>query len=146
MLALQAGVLDPRVDAVCVSGQFGPREDMWREPLERNLFGFLNHFGDAELTGLLADRALVVEAAKGPEVVIDSTGAAPGRLITPTLAKVRDEFSRAKFLVSSGKSDFSLFSRYFSTLPPKIAYCWQEARIAPRRTAAISRGLQIFAP
>jgi dienelactone hydrolase len=110
LLALQAGALDTRVDAVCVSGQFGPREDMWREPLERNLFGFLNHFGDAELAGLLVDRALVVEAAKGPEVVIDSTGAAPGRLITPTLANVRDEFSRANVLVSSGKSDFSLFS------------------------------------
>ncbi|MFP6894682.1 MAG: dienelactone hydrolase family protein, partial [Opitutales bacterium] len=110
MLALQAGVLDPRVDAVCVSGQFGPREDMWREPLERNLFGFLNHFGDAELAGLLTHRALVVEAAKGPELVIDSPGAAPGRLITATLAKVRDEFSRAKILVSSTKSAFSLFA------------------------------------
>ncbi|MDA9962294.1 dienelactone hydrolase family protein [Opitutales bacterium] len=110
MLALQAGALDTRVDAVCMSGQFGPREDMWREPLERNLFGFLNHFGDAELAGLLVDRALVVEAAKGPEVVIDSTGAAPGRLITPSLAKVRDEFSRAKILVSSTKSNFSLFT------------------------------------
>ena len=110
MLALQAGVLDTRVDAVCVSGQFGPREDMWREPLERNLFGFLNHFGDAELANLLVDRALVVEAAKGPEVVINSTGAAPGRLITPTLADVRDEFSRAKTLGSSTKSDFSLFT------------------------------------
>ena len=110
MLALQAGVLDTRVDAVCVSGQFGPREDMWREPLERNLFGFLNHFGDAELANLLVDRALVVEAAKGPEVVINSTGAAPGRLITPTLANVRDEFSRAKTLGSSTKSDFSLFT------------------------------------
>ncbi len=110
MLALQTGALDTRVAAVCVSGQFGPREDMWREPLERNLFGFLNHFGDAELAGLLADRALVVEAAKGPEVTIDSTGAAPGRLITPTLAKVRDEFSRAKILASSTKSNFSLFT------------------------------------
>ena len=110
MLALQAGALDTRVDAVCVSGQFGPREDMWREPLERNLFGFLNHFGDAELAGLLADRALVVEAAKGPEVVIDSTGAAPGKLITPTLSKVRNEFSRAKELANESKSDFSLFT------------------------------------
>ena len=52
----------------------------------------------------------MVEAAKGPEVTIDSTGAAPGRLITPTLAKVRDEFSRAKILASSTKSNFSLFT------------------------------------
>ena len=96
MLALQAGAFDTRVEAICVSGQFGPREDMWREPLERNLFGFLNHFGDAELAGLLIDRALVVEAAKGLEVVIDSTGAAPGRLITPTLANVRDEFFQSE--------------------------------------------------
>ena len=59
MLALQAGALDTRVDAVCVSGQFGPREDMWREPLERNLFGFINvialAYGDQDTPPELLD-------------------------------------------------------------------------------------------
>ncbi len=111
MLALQTAALDPRIDATCVSGFFGPRENMWREPLERNLFGFLNRFGDAELARLTSPRALVVEVAKGPEVVIDSPGAAPGRLTTPSLEEVRREFSRAKALTPKvdRKSKLELF-------------------------------------
>ena len=111
MLALRAAALDPRVDAVCVSGSLGPREDMWKEPLERNLFGFLERFGDAELAAMVAPRALLVEAAEGPEVVIDSPGAAPGKLTTPTLEEVRREFSRATELTRKvdPKSKLELF-------------------------------------
>ena len=49
LLALYAGALDTRVDVVQSSGYFGPREGVWREPIERNVFGLLDEFGDAEL-------------------------------------------------------------------------------------------------
>tara|TARA_Y100000588_G_scaffold25697_3_gene25481 strand:+ start:7337 stop:9592 length:2256 start_codon:yes stop_codon:yes gene_type:complete len=99
ILGLRAAALDPRVDAVFVSGSFGPREDTWLEPLERNVFGLLPNFGDAELAAMTAPRGLVIEAAKGPEVVIASMGAAPGRLTTPSLENVRREFTRASHYV-----------------------------------------------
>ncbi|SVC11226.1 uncharacterized protein METZ01_LOCUS264080, partial [marine metagenome] len=111
MLALRAAALDVRVKAVCASGHFGPREDMWKEPLERSVFGFLTLFGDAELAGMIAPRAGGVEAAKGPEVTIAAPGAAPGRLTTPGPAEVRAEHARARKL--AGKADENV--RFFAS-------------------------------
>jgi len=101
MLALYAGALDERIDAVCVSGYFESRQEVWREPIERNAFGLLEQFGDAELASLIAPRALIVEGAKGVErVVAEGTGgAAPSRLATPEVDAVRKEFERAQTLV-----------------------------------------------
>ena len=53
MLALYAGALDPRIQAVCVSGYFGDRRTIWRQPMDRNVFGLLDQFGDAELASLV---------------------------------------------------------------------------------------------
>ncbi len=101
LLALEAGALDPRLAAVAVSGYFDRREDLWREPVDRNVFGLLREFGDAELAGLVAPRPLIVEAARGPEVEVPvGTGGAPGRLTTPLIADVRAEVSRARALVA----------------------------------------------
>ncbi len=103
-IALYAAALDPRIDAVCVSGYFGDRNDIWRQPADRNVFGLLEQFGDAEAAGLIAPRTLIVEAAKGPEVVIPpGTGGAPGRLITPKLQIVKAEVERARQLVADLK-------------------------------------------
>ncbi len=101
MLALYAGALDPRIDAVCTSAYFEPRENVWQEPIYRNVFGLLEQFGDAELAAAVAPRALIVEAAKGPEVVVaeQATRGGPGRLTTPRLDDVRREVERAAKLV-----------------------------------------------
>jgi dienelactone hydrolase len=103
-IALYAAALDSRIDAVCVSGYFGDRNDVWRQPVDRNVFGLLEQFGDAEVAGLIAPRTLIVEAAKGPEVVIPpGTGGAPGRLTTPALQTVNAEVERARQLVADLK-------------------------------------------
>ena len=89
LIALYAAAADPRIDAAWVGGYFGPREAVWREPIYRNVWGLLEEFGDAEIAGLIAPRALLVEACRGPEVAGPAAprdgraGAAPGRLTTP---------------------------------------------------------------
>jgi len=100
MLALCASALDRRIDAACVSGYFASRQDIWREPIERNVFGLLEQFGDAELASLVAPRALIVETARGPEKVVPegTGGAAPSRLATPAADDVRAEVERARTL------------------------------------------------
>ena len=99
-IALYAAALDPRIDAVCVSGYFDDRNDVWRQPVDRNVFGLLEQFGDAEIASLVAPRTLIVEAAKGPELIIPpGTGGAPGRLTTPKVETVRREIERARRLV-----------------------------------------------
>jgi len=99
LLALYAGAVDPRIDAVCVSGYFGDRKNIWQEPIDRNVFGLLEEFADAELASLILPRSLIIEAARGPESVIPTgTGGAPARLVTPTLEEVRKEAIRANIL------------------------------------------------
>lgn len=105
MLALYAAALDPRIDAVCVSGYFDNRNNLWQEPIDRNVFGLLEQFGDAELAATIAPRAVIVEAAKGPELELPSKGGAPARLVTPRLDEVRSEVARAKELVAELKPE-----------------------------------------
>lgn len=103
LLALHAAVLDERIDATAVSGYFGDRRSVWREPLDRNVFGLLQQFGDAELAAMVAPRMLIIEAAKGPELTLPSEGGAPARLLTPLIEEVRQEFARAKELAGAAK-------------------------------------------
>ena len=99
-IALYAAALDPRIDAVVVSGDFDRRENLWQEPIDRNVFGLLEQFGDAEIASLIAPRALIVEAAKGPEIVVaPGNGGGPGRITTPKIESVRAEVERARGLV-----------------------------------------------
>jgi dienelactone hydrolase len=98
LVAFFAGALDTRIQAVGVSGYFGDRRDVWRQPVDRNVFGLLEDFGDAELAALVWPRRLIVEACQGPEVVVPGQGGAPGRLTTPTRAEVDAEIARARRL------------------------------------------------
>ena len=133
LLALHAAALDPRIDAVCVSGYFDSRQEVWREPIYRNVFGLLNEFGDAELARLVAPRPLVVEACeapdvKGPPKAADRRrGAAPGRIETPKIDSVRQEIERAapakvELVVSDdGKGPFGTDAALAAFLKPLAA-------------------------
>jgi dienelactone hydrolase len=99
MLALYAGALDPRISSVAVSGYFDNRDKIWQQPIDRNVFGLLEQFGDAELAAMVAPRTLVVEAARGPELKLPSEGGAPAKLVTPAIDDVRKEVERARKLV-----------------------------------------------
>ncbi len=102
LIALYSAAIDPRIDAACVSGYFGPREGLWREPIYRNVWALLDEFGDAEIASLIAPRPLVIEAARGPEITgppparPGRTGAAVGQWTSPEPAAVRREVDRAR--------------------------------------------------
>jgi dienelactone hydrolase len=98
MLALYAGALDTRINVVCVSGYFGDRRNIWQEPIDRNVFGLLEEFGDAELASLISPRMFIVAAAKGPELSLPGQGGAPARLLTPQAAEVKEETNRLQAL------------------------------------------------
>src|SRR5439155_12716156 len=94
-IALYAAALDPRISATCVSGYFDSRQDLWQEPIYRNVQGMLREFGDAETITLVAPRPLIIEASLGPEIsgppIIKDRpqNAAPGRLVSPALDRVQ---------------------------------------------------------
>lgn len=94
LLALYAGALDTRINGVAVSGYFGPRERLWSEPLDRNVFGLLNQFGDAEIASLILPRAIVIDGAPAPEVSLPSEGGAPATIKPFTKQEVQREIAR----------------------------------------------------
>lgn len=102
LLAFYSAAIDPRVDAVWVSGYFQPREGMHREPVYRNVYGLLREFGDAEIASLIAPRPLIIEACRTPEtsdlppLIHGNNYAGYGKLTTPALDAVQSEFSRAQ--------------------------------------------------
>jgi dienelactone hydrolase len=112
-LALYAGALDERINNTVVAGAFGPREEVWKEPIDRNVFGSLREFGDAELAAYLflpappgedgpRKHMLIVEDVPGPEwngppaPSPGRSGAAPGRLAPRRVEAVDAEIARAE--------------------------------------------------
>jgi hypothetical protein len=47
LLALYSSAIETRIDATAVSGYFQPREEVWKEPIYRDVWGLLREFGDA---------------------------------------------------------------------------------------------------
>jgi dienelactone hydrolase len=116
LLAFLGGALDDRILGSVVIGYFGPREQLWSEPIYRNLWGFLHEFGDGELAFLYAsgrfplahppwDRGLHIANCSWPKVDgppasgKGRNGAAPGRLDTPKDSAVGAEFGKGLNLV-----------------------------------------------
>ena len=101
LLALFAAAIDVRVTSALVSGYFNNRDGLWREPIYRNLQGYLKTFGDAELAVMAWPRRLVIEHADGPQTggppspSKGRAGAAPGILISPDFVTASAEYKRA---------------------------------------------------
>ncbi len=102
LIALHAAALDTRISAALVSGYFDSRQQLWKEPIYRNVFGLLREFGDAELASLVHPRALVVEHCQAPTLTGPPVarpgragGAAPGKWATPDFATAEAEVTRA---------------------------------------------------
>ncbi len=98
-----AALAPDSVDAVILHGYFSTRENVWEEPIYRNVWKQLTEFGDAEIASLIAPTPLIIEAGKAPEIdgpPVPKPGqakiAAPGVIDSPRLKDVRKEFERAK--------------------------------------------------
>jgi dienelactone hydrolase len=102
LLALYAAACDTRFQAAYVSGYFGPKEQLWRQPIDRNVFGLLREFGDAEIAALVAPRNLLLETGAYPAVVqTDARGGAPGSISRPEEDALTAEEERRQRIVGS---------------------------------------------
>lgn len=107
LLALYAAALDQRISATLVSGYFDAREQLWKEPIYRNVCGVLKTFGDAELSAMIWPRSLVIEHSKAPEIIHANEGATPGVLTTPLLKSAYTEFVRIKEILPAPVDQFT---------------------------------------
>lgn len=110
MQALHAAAIDERIDSVYSAGYFGPREGVWQESIERNVFGLLRDLGDAEIASLIAPRPLVLQHLFYPNRIVSMEAekgaraiAAPGKLTAPDLAAFDAEIARARALAPTGR-------------------------------------------
>lgn len=60
MTALYAAGVDGQSGPVAIVDYFQQRENCWKEPVDRILYGQLNEFGDAEVAGLIAPGSLTI--------------------------------------------------------------------------------------
>jgi dienelactone hydrolase len=117
-LALFAAALDERIDATLVSGSFGPRESLWKEPADRNVFGLLREFGDAEVASLIIPRSLVIMDGAHPQygyragtdLELDTVNRGkipgkPGLLPHPTIDQVATEFAKLQALTPFARAE-----------------------------------------
>ncbi|MCF6312919.1 MAG: hypothetical protein L3J39_10760 [Verrucomicrobiales bacterium] len=117
-LALYAGALDPRINVTAVCGYFASRQNLWQEPADRNTFGLLNSFGDAQIASLIAPRTLIIENGKYPsyfyranakdgleskEDAYTKLKGKPGMLVTPSKKEVQKQFDLAQSFVAGLK-------------------------------------------
>ena len=103
LIALYAAAIDTRFQACYVSGYFNERQNVWQEPIYRNVWSLLAEFGDADIASLIAPRHLIVDAGAAPEVAGPpapgqgrASVAAPGRILTPPVDAVSREFAEGR--------------------------------------------------
>ncbi|MCW3089792.1 MAG: hypothetical protein JWP81_861 [Ferruginibacter sp.] len=116
LIAFYSAAVDQRIDAVLVSGYFHSRQQVWNEPIYRNVWGLLSEFGDAEIASLIAPRPLVIEHSRTPAIVekvekfttnvADVSGfrftGYKGKLETPAFKDVQSEYDRIEHLLKPG--------------------------------------------
>ncbi len=152
LTAMYSAAIDPRIDAALVSGYFDRRQNVWREPIDRNVWSLLREFGDAEIAGLIVPRGLVIESAGGTPPVdakkndrLEAYPTGKGELPMPQLESVLAEVDRValggKFvkptLVASDAGPFSddAVSRLTTMLGVKSLAPRSNEKLTDRRTA-----------
>ena len=101
MLALYSAAIDTRIDSCGVHGYFGSRQRIWDEPIDRNVFGLLERYGDAELASMVFPRRVVITGNDGPIVNLPSEGGAPAKLAPITAEDSAAEWKRYQSLVNT---------------------------------------------
>lgn len=117
LLGFYSAALDTKIDVTLISGYFSKRENLWKEPIYRNLSGLLTEFSDAEIACLITPRKLIIEYSNCPEIngpPIKSSlhknlriSAAPGQIITPPFCEVKWEVDRLLTYTRSNSSSIS---------------------------------------
>lgn len=116
MLALYAAALDSRIQEVGVAGYFGRKENVWQQPVDRNVFGILQEFGDAEVVNLIT-ASLFLDSSVHPTVKLPSEGGAPGVLESVAEADFDAEMKRV-----IGDREGTLATRQSSASAPDLQF------------------------
>ena len=90
MLAFFAAAIDDRIEAAHVRGYIAPRDKVWNEPIDRNIFGRLSLFDDPQIMWLISTRPLLIDSIAPP--VFEGKGVIP----QPDFEEVHRVLERAR--------------------------------------------------
>ena len=113
LIAMLTAAIDTRVDVVMASGGWGNLENVWQQPIGRNVFDLLTHASDAEIAAMIAPRKVVIEASKCTGYEVNGRGAAPAKWNAPTLAEVKHARQQLRSLYAGDAAHVSFI------LPPE---------------------------
>ncbi len=143
LIAMYAGALDTRFLAVGVCGALGMSQRNAEQPVDRNVWSLLEHFGDTEIAAMILPRAFIAEYGRYPVVThTDEGGGAPGKLWRPAqkdFVAVSEQLGNwlpemaAYFLNAADDSvcDWGMAQRIFRKLSPSGGI---ERSLAPEPT------------
>lgn len=101
LIAMHAAALDTSIGTTLISSYFGPRDELWMEPVYRDVWGLLPDYRDSAVASLILPRKLIIAASsypysKGPPPEAkDRRGAAPRGILRPfTQQQVEAEIQR----------------------------------------------------
>ena len=95
VIALYAAALDTRIHLTMISAGFGIRNETWKQPIDRNVFGLLDQFGDGELMSMLAPRPFHFEDRVFEPIHFPGKGGAPGEITLANQEHAVSEATRA---------------------------------------------------
>lgn len=122
MIALYSAALDPRIKSSCVSGFFGSVDEGWQHPIDRNIFGLLEQFSDAELASMVAGSGYVhMDRAQGPRVNLPSDGGAPANLVPCT--NFVKEYERLKAMADNTQMVNNFSYSFSKNKDESLQYC-----------------------
>lgn len=102
LIAFYSGAVDTRIDQTFVSGYFSSRQNVWQEPADRNVFGLLEQFGDAEIASMVAPRELIISSDNDAPIVLIPEGneSKPARLKNLEIEEVANEIKRLNSMMA----------------------------------------------
>ncbi|XZE56775.1 dienelactone hydrolase family protein [Planctomycetaceae bacterium SH139] len=150
-LALFCGALDERIKSTGCSAAFGDQGNLWQQPLDRNVFGILTEFGDAQLARLCVNHGmLTLDDALLPREIYPGQGGGPAILDSPQhvieefqhfretnpahLGLVNFKFVRAEQVTYPNDE---VLSHFISALDPTLQLSPLDAAPTPKLEAAI---------
>ncbi|GHU37174.1 hypothetical protein FACS1894105_08790 [Clostridia bacterium] len=123
LIALYAAAIDLRIDEAVIADYFYNRDGLCDEPIDRNVFGLLEQFGDTEIASLIAPRKLTIVDYNAPELILTADqGGTPGILRKLDSNVILAEVERTRKLVEKLNVPAWIKYQKIARKPDKIGF------------------------
>jgi hypothetical protein len=129
MIAMFAAALDGRIDRVAIGSFLESRDEVWREPLSRQIFGLHSRMDTSHLLALIAPRRCIAFTDRQYELHLPGEGGAPADWRSPDREASLRQLESARELCSRVglASEFSMEQPNLSAVASMLSGLDEEA-------------------